>query len=392
MAQSGPKRKPIEKSGRPYKPTDRRIRLHQFEKENSRRRLILIFGATVLTIISGLIIFGWYVQYYSPPRVKAAVVNDIRFSQGDLVKRVRMIQAAQDYRGESGTGFTDILRVLYNNDIDVSLGPFNLGMVQMELLKQGAPDYGINVTEKDIDRAIKALFTPNIPEGQDVSEDQIEREYLENYHSYLNFNRLTEDDYRRLAEEQLYFYRMREALGAEVPESLEHMEVSWISLPTRPDPSWGDQEKFMNVDVVEQRLQTEDFEDVALEFAVAFKYADTNGYVGWVPKGAFPGLDLMIFGGPDVDPIPHNETSPAIVNSGVYYFVRVLDGPKDMENSPLWIERLKDVTLETWLNDRFDKGTAEGWVEVKYDSEIYAWATEQLWQTAQQRRGDLEGS
>ena len=170
MAQSGPKRRPIEKSGHPYKPTDRRMRLHQFEKENSRKRLILIFGATVLTIISGLIILGWYVQYHSPPRVKAAVVNDIRFSQGDLVKRVRMIQAAQDYRGESGTGFTDILRVLYNNDIDVSLGPFNLGMVQMELLKQGAPDYGISVTEKDIDRAIKKMLFKNAESLVSVSK------------------------------------------------------------------------------------------------------------------------------------------------------------------------------------------------------------------------------
>jgi hypothetical protein len=391
VSQSGPKRRPVEKHGRSYQPQDRRIRLHQLEKQSARKRLILVFGATVLIIISGLIMLGWYIQYYSPPRVKAAVVNDMRFSQGDLVKRVRMIQATQDYRGESGTGFTDILRVLYNNDIDVSLGPFNLGMVQMELLKQGASEYGINVTEKDIDRAIRALFTPNIPEGQEVTEDQLEREYQENYHSYLNFNRITEDDYRRLAEEQLYFYRMRAALSAGIPEMSEHVEVSWISLPTRPDPSWGAREKFTNVDQVEARLQNEDFDDVALEFAVAFQYADTTGYVGWVPKGAFPGLDLMMFGGPDVVPIPHNETSPAIANSGIYYFVRVLDGPKDLKNSERWVERLKDVALETWLNHRFDKGTSEGWVEVKYDSKIYAWATEQLWQTAQQHRGDLEG-
>jgi len=51
--------------------------------------------------------------------------------------------------------------------------------------------------------------------------------------------------------------------------------------------------------------------------------------------------------------------------------------PRDMDSLPCQIVE--------------DEKTGQWWVEVKYDSRIYAWATEQLWQTAQQHRDDLEG-
>ena len=88
---------------------------------------------------------AWYLNFYLPPRVEAAVVNETKFDQGDLVKRVRMIQAATGY-SETNITLTDVLRILYNPDLDVSAGQFYLGMVQFELLIQASVEFNVKIT------------------------------------------------------------------------------------------------------------------------------------------------------------------------------------------------------------------------------------------------------
>ncbi len=378
-------------SDRTPQASDRRIKRVREEGQRSRKPLVFFFGAMVLLAIAGVTIGLWYTQFYSPPRVNAAFINDTRFNQGDVVKRVRMIQAAQGYTASS-VSLTDILRVLYNPDLDVSAGPFRLGMVQMELLKQGAAEYGISVTDEEIDDSVRAVFTPTIPEGQIATPDQIEREFKEQYQGYLNFNRISDSDYRRLTEEQMYFFRMRVALGANLPAEKEHVEVSWLRTPLRPDPSLGDPERWQDLTTISERLESEEFEVVAREFNAAFIFADPNGYVGWVPRGAFPKLDVRLFGDEQIEALAIGEVSEPWESSGYLYFMKIANGPEVREVSDDWTGRLKDMTLQRWLEDRFEQGTSEGWLGIKYDSEIYAWAAEQLRQTAQQNRGESRGS
>ena len=391
MASSQQGRRPSSggRRGGNQEPTDRRIKLARQEGEPNRRRLVFIFGGLVLLVITGITVGLWYTQFYSPPRVKAAVINETRFSQGDLVKRVRMIQATQGYSGTL-VGLTEILRVLYNPDIDVSAGPFTLGMVQMELLKQGGAEYGIEITDQDLDDTIEAIFSPELQPGQIATEDQQEREYEEQYQSYLNFNRITDSDFRRLTEEQLYFFDMKNALGANVPTEEEHLEVYWLRTPIRSDPALGDPAKWQDLEAISERLENEDFEVVAQEYSAAFRFADTNGYVGWIPKGAFPKLDPHLFGDEENEPLPIGEISIPWESSGYLHFMKVVNGPETQEVKAQWSERLEDMALQAWLEERFEQGTSEGWVEVKYDSKIYAWAAEQLRQTAQQKRGEVQ--
>ncbi len=377
--------------GRDQEPTDRRIKLARQSGGINRRRLAFIFGGFIILIIAGVTVGLWYTQFYAPPRVKAAVINDTQFSQGDLVSRVRMIQATQGYTG-ANIGLTEILRVLYNPDLDITAGPFTLGMVQMELLKQAGPEYGVEVTGADLDGAIRQIFTPDVAPDQIATEDQREREFRERYESYLNFNRISGDDFRRLTEEQLYFYEMRDALGANIPADEEHVEVYWLRTPLRPDPSLGEPQKWQDLTTIAERLQEEEFEAVAQEFSPVFRFAQPNGYVGWIPKGAFPRLDPHLFGDDETEPLAIGEISDPWESSGYLYFMKVVAGPETRPVEGAWYERLKDMALQSWLEERFDLGTSQGWVEVKYDSRIYAWAAEQLRQTAQQKRGDQQES
>ena len=378
--------------GGPSEADDRRIRRVRQQSSLAKNRLALAFLSIGLLVIAGVAVAYWYTQLYKPPRVEAAVVNDVRFNQGDLVKRVRMIQAGQGYTG-AFVDLTSILRVLYNPDIEITSGPFGLGWVQMELLKQSGPEYGVVITEIDIDETIRAIFTPDPTPGEIVTEDQQDREFRERYASYLNFNRISEADFRRLIEERLYFYEMREAIGAGVATEEEHLEVYWLRTPVRPDPAMGDPARFQDLQLIADRLEEEDFEAVAYEYSPVFdqRYTEPNGYVGWLPRGAFPNLDAQLFGGErfgqEFEALEHGEISDPWESSGFMYFMKVVDGPEVREVEPKWTERLKDIALQTWLEKKFEEGTSEEWVRVKYDSRIYAWAAEQLRQTAEQKRG-----
>jgi hypothetical protein len=365
---------------------DRRIARSRKGWDPKQRRLILGFGLIVLLLVAGVIIGGWYTQFYSPPRVKAAVVNDTLFTQGDLVKRVRMIQAAQGYES-TNIDVSTILRVLYNPEIDASAGPFNLGMVQMEMLRQFAPQYNVTVAPEEVTETIRLTFKPTAEPGQQVSDDQLGREFQERYRTFLNRFRITDADYRRIVEEQIYFVRMMDAIGSEAPTETDHVEVSWLEIPVRPDPSLGDPAKWQDINGIRDRLQKEDFADVAVEFAAAFQHADDNGYVGWVPRGAFPLLDPHLFGSNSQEPLPLNQVSEPIFAGQNYYFIKVTAGPEHRSVETKWRDRLRRVALETWLSNKFDEGSSAGWLEVKYDSEIYAWAAKQLNQTARQLRG-----
>ena len=382
------------RSGRGSEPNDRRIRRVRAQSSLAKKKIAFIFLGIGLLAIAGVAIAYWYTQLYRPPRVEAAVVNDVRFNQGDLVKRVRMIQASQGWNPAAFVDLTSILRVLYNPDIEITSGPFTLGWVQMELLKQFGPEYGVEITENDIDETIRVIFTPDPVPGEVVPEDQQEREFRERYESYLNFNRISDAEFRRLMEEQLYFYDMREALGANVPTEEEHLEVYWLRTPVRPDPALGDPAKYQDLQLIVERLEEEEFEAVAYEYSAVFdsRYTEPNGYVGWLPKGAFPRLDPVLFGSEDNDPLEIGVISDPWESSGYMYFMKVVDGPEVREVEDRWTERLKDIALQTWLEDKFEEGTSEEWVRVKYDSRIYAWAAEQLRQTAQQKRGEVQGT
>ena len=379
--------------GGPPESDDRRIRRVREQSSLAKKRVAFVFLGIGLLAIAGVAVAYWYTQLYKPPNVEAAVVNDTRFNQGDLVKRVRMIQAAQGYTG-AFVDLTSILRVLYNPDIEITSGPFTLGWVQMELLKQGSSEYGVEVTEEDIEEIIRFIFTPAPASGEIVTEDQREREYKEQHASFLNRNRISDADFRRIMEERLYFSLMKEAIGANVPTEEEHLEVYWLRTPVRPDPALGDPAKWQDLGAIVERLEEEEFEAVAYEFSPAFdpRYTESNGYVSWLPKGAFPRLDPHLFGDDEFEPLEIGEISDPWESSGYMYFMKVTDGPEVREVEEKWTKRLKDIALQTWLEDRFEVGTGEGWVRVKYDSKIYAWAAEQLRQTAEQKRGATQGN
>lgn len=373
---------PRDKQPNAPEPSDRRLRAmrqrrerrdHRIERTNNegtrrRKKFTIVIGAVVLAVIGGLVGFGFYDAYIAPTKVLAARVGDKTYTQGDLVKRVRLMQsvaAATERPFELGRAPFEVL----------------MDMAEAEVIRRGSPALGVHVSDADVEAQLNQRFRPNAPPGQEVPEGQLEREYQENYNSFLNLNHLSDNDFRQIVEEQIYRSLLRQKLGEQVPSNTEQVEVNWIKILSASDVPAGATPP--NPNVIIERLEKEDFRIVAREFNADTIFSNRDGYVGWVPKGSFPDLDPIFFGDGESAPIPHDQISRPIFSSdNSIYILKVVEGPEVREVSALMREQMKNVALDLWLQQQQVIGTSEGWWEVKFNSDIYAWVIDQVRQAA----------
>ena len=344
-----------------------------------RKRLLIILavGGVLLLAVAGIAIYGFYDQFVEPNRVLAARVGDTRYTQGDLVKRLRMEQSASAAIGQPFDFATTPLRTL-------------LGMAEAEIIRRSAPGFNIYVSESDIQEGLLERFGPSVDPGEEVREGQLQQEFEENYRRFLTNSHLSDGDYRRIVEESIYRERMREKLGEQIPSVAEQVEVQWIKLTAPgaggelPAPGAGDP-LTTSPESVRLRLENEDFTKVAEEVSVFSSYTDNEGgagYVGWMPKGAFPLLDPFLYGNDEVEPLGINEISEPIFTTEGIFILKVLSEPEYQDISEIMTEKLKTESLENWLQEQKTIGGEEGWYEVNWNSDIYAWVNEQVRKTA----------
>ena len=358
-------------------PADRRMRQRRpqrvdgrMERDDSprarrRQRTVIIIGVVALVLIGAIAGFGYYREFVAPNNVLAARVGDTRYSQGDVVKRIRMLQAESLALGQQYAVGTAPFRVLPQ-------------MVEAGIIRRAAPSFNIFVTDGDIEDRLRSNFGPRVSAGEESVPGQLEREFKENYIRFLNRSHLSDTDYRNIVEESIYREKMREKRGERVPTVSEQVEVHWIALPSPVNASASAPQ--VDPAKVIERLEMEEFAVVAKEIGGG-RYADNAGYVGWVPKGAFPLLDYLFFGEGDVEPLEHGVLSDAVHTEGGTYILKVTDHTDQLEISEIMREKLKDESLDRWLSEQKLVGPQEGWLEWKNDSEIYAWVLEQVRQS-----------
>ena len=345
----------------------RRARQEEARAESSRstrakrhEKLAWGIGSGLLVLVIGIVVFGFYQEFYRPPRVWAGSVRDQEFKMGDLVERIRVLQ------GLSG-------------QVDLSTVPFEYlrDLLNAEVLRQAAPDLGFRLTDEDIDGVIKSQFYPSVPEGQESDPGQLNQEFQNNYQIFLARTGLADADFRVIVQEQIALQQLGLMLGRTIPETTEQVEVEWIRTEI---------EGRIDVGAVRARLGTEktgggeDFIKVAGEVGVPAGFADRTGYVGWVPKGAFPELDGALFGDEerDIPPLEVGEISGPIFTQNGIYIVRLLTGPTDRDFSNQMRNKLTVELVTKWQTDEQIRGANAGWLRMNFNSKWYAWVADQV--------------
>ncbi|MCH8831826.1 MAG: hypothetical protein IID00_03655 [Chloroflexi bacterium] len=346
--------------GRRARQEEARIESSRSTREKRHERLAWGIGASLLVLVIGIVVFGFYQEFYRPPRVWAGSVRDQEFKMGDLVERIRVLQ------GLSG-------------QVDLSTVPFEYlrDLLNAEVLRQAAPNLGFRMTDEDIDGVIKAQFYPSVPEGQDSDPGQLDQEFRNNYQIFLARTSLAAADFRVIVQEQLALQQLGLMLGRTIPETTEQVEVEWIR---------SEIEGRIDVGAIRARLGSEktgggeEFSKVAREVGVPGGFADQTGYVGWVPEGAFPELDAALFGDEERDrpPLEVGEISGPLFTQDGIYIVHLLTGPTDREFSNRMRNKLNIELVTKWQTEQQIRGANEGWLRMNFNSKWYAWVADQV--------------
>ena len=156
-------------------------------------------GAVLILVVVGVLGAGYYQEFYRPPRVWAGEVNDVRFTMGDLVQRIRVEQGLV-------------------GQVDLGRRPFQYfrQLLKVEVLRQMAPGMGIEVTDELIERALRSQFYPSAQIGQATDPGQLDQEYRNNLQIFLTRTGLSEGEFRRILEERLRHNALRFLLGQDI--------------------------------------------------------------------------------------------------------------------------------------------------------------------------------
>ena len=330
--------------------------------ERRQRRLGFGIVAVFVLVVLGVVGFGYYQEFYKPPRVWAGSVSDVEFSMGDLVARIRVLQGVNRYQG---------------GQVNLSTVPFEYlqNLVNAEILRQQSHTLGISIRDDDIEAELRRQFVPTAAPGQETDPGQLEREFRDRYSGYLTATGLSDAEFRVIVEEQLSQRALASLLSQDIEPRQDHVEIRWIKLPMDGDILIGDAVK---------RLANEDFVRIAQEISAPSQFADPNGYVGWVPKGAFPELDATIFGD-DEKAIPVLElgaVSEPVFTNEAYYLIKTISHAEQRELDNVMGFKLLQETVDTWQRETLLAGTSEGTVRMNFNSRLYDWVTDQVFVTA----------
>ncbi len=321
--------------------------------ERMHQRFSWAIGGFLILVVVAVLAAGYYEKFYHPPRVWAGKVRDVQFTMGDLVQRIRVEQ------GLTGT-------------VDLTTRPFEYlqRLLHAEILRQEAPSLGIQVTEELTDQALRSQFYPQAQAGQTTDPGQLDREYRNNLQIFLTRTGLSEAEYRGIVAERLRLQGLYILLSENIEESMEQVEVEWIRLEATGEVDPND---------VVARLDAESFAAVARDVGVSAGFADPSGYVGLVPRKAFPDIGRMLFGDEPTGQEPLEVGAigrPLFTGDGIY-IVHKLSSPETQPLSGVMRARVNANLVEEWENEKLKQGAEQEWVRMKFNSDLYSWVADQ---------------
>jgi hypothetical protein len=246
----------------PNEPT--RKQLSRAERDARQRRRINLAVGGVLAVVVLIIVGGFlYENISSQIRLGQPVanVNNELISTTDFQSRVKLVRAQltqqANFYANTLNDTNTAQQILSQLDDPITLGGQVVdGMVDELLLKQAAAEYGVSVSADEIDTQIEETFgyqrnpptpaptrtplpTPTasaevtqtatplptpLPTSTPISKESARQSYQE----YLSAVGVTDAEYRKYVELNLFNEKMREAIGSTVPTTTEQIQFQYI--------------------------------------------------------------------------------------------------------------------------------------------------------------------
>lgn len=327
-----------------------------------RRRLAFALIAVLLLVFAGVGAFFYIETFISPHKHLVVRVNDVRYTLGDMLVLVRVRQKQVESRGQTFDLTTEMFQMLQD-------------LVQNEIIKQRAPEFGLSVSEKEVDTFIRMSHSDKTGETTGDVANQFEREFQERYRAYLNEIQINESEHRELIRQEILRAKMKSFLGKGVPTVTEQVHLHRIVLSTQ------DEADIMNIKFKDAVSRTTTMEELQAAYGLIARefsrdklgLAQNGGDLGWVPRGVLLEQEYAFF---DL-PIGELSRPTTVVDSPdvlVYFMVSERDDAHKLDSAAK--RALMDKVLDDWLNE--ERQSSKNDVYSRFDSHVYEWMVNEL--------------
>ena len=127
----------------------RQERLSRRQKEHRKQRIAMGLIASFIILVLGVVMYGYVTTFVLPPRQVIVRVDDTKYTMGDMIQVLRMMQRGSEFFGQK---------------MDLSTVPFQvpLSLAQREIIARAVPRFNINVSEDHIDNEIRSRLLPTV--------------------------------------------------------------------------------------------------------------------------------------------------------------------------------------------------------------------------------------
>jgi len=228
------------KSPLPREVTKRR--LARWQQERRRRRITIGIGALVIVATLAVIIWGVYATIIAPGKERVATVGD---------KHLTVVQ----YETNPSPNRPNL-----QNSAEDAL----MALVNFELIRQGAEELVLEVTDDEIVQEMRESFTGE--DEEELTDEELQRRYNET----LNYLKVSSEQFKEALTTQVLAQKIEEHVKGKVPdvgEIIPHVHLQAIVVTTEEEAG----------NVTERLEGGEDFASLAAEYQ--------GGDMGWVPQG-----------------------------------------------------------------------------------------------------------
>ena len=240
------------------------------------------------------------------------------------------------------------------------------------IVKQEAASFGINITDADIDKALRQ-------EAQGSNASITDAEYNEWYRQQLNYTTYSNKELREVVKRSLEMQALQNILADRVPNTAEQGHL-WSIVVSTYDEALAAKQRVDN---------GESFQVIAKELSIDSATKDSGGDLGWVPFGILDTQFTGVVSGLDVgecsDPVLTSQPDPSSQDPNAQnppyavFMISQKDPARQLTDAQL--QTFKAKALQDWLNT--ESGTKK--IEFYglhgkggYDSETEAWLNYQL--------------
>ncbi|MFP3897050.1 MAG: peptidylprolyl isomerase [Anaerolineales bacterium] len=359
------------------------------QAQERRLRRILIVGTVAVLVLAVLILaWGLYDQYVLQPKKPVATVSDVPIPLETYQNLVRYRRwDYQNYLNQlenqklQVSGSDEETQEFYTQYLDQQMEQIqeemaNLPtsvlneMIDYELARQECEQRDITVSSEEVERRLESQFgynpdpptpaptpitsTENITPTPTV-EPMTYEEYVEQSENWFETTAeqtgFTKNDFLDLLEKSLYYEKLAEAIGDEVPTTTEQIRARHILVETEEE-----------AEEALARLEAgEEFATVAAEVSQDESNKDQGGDLGWFARGGMvPEFEEVAF---DMEP---GEISDVVETSFGFHIIKVEERDENRELSESELQQMQQQAAQEWFAERRESED----VQIHWDSSM----------------------